>query len=178
MPEASSRGKSPPSFRPRFAHQKVGGATRTENTACGSPPLFIVRYGADLGMARGWQIRVPGTHQTRKGTFSRGVSPGESNVQSRGGTTEWPYSWERSRKRPQTPSLQHTNPCGMRSEARKSRRGSTRGNVFSADGGSGRGIRIVFGVSYAMRPRLGSFAGSSRTSTVRRHSVRRRDARG
>lgn len=167
----------PTPFRPRFAHSAAGGATGPENRPCGYESLFLVRYVEDLGMARGWQIPFPGTHRTGKLKLPRGVSTGESNVRSRGGTTEWLYSWEQHHRAPQIQLLLRTSPCGMRSEVRESKPESTRGNAFSAGGGSGRGTRTGFAVSYAMRPRPGSSGGSSRSSMERRHSLDRQGAR-
>ena len=170
-------GEMRTSCRPRFAHPRAAGAVRTPNCYDGPEPLFLVRYAADLRMARVWQPPSSGTHQAERVTLPHGFSVGEFDGPNRGGKTGWHRSWDQQLRKQGIQSLQPTSPCEMRSGGRESRRGSTRGNAFNAGAGSGHGILSGFAVSCAMRPRRGSSGGSSRSFTGRQDSLDRRGAK-
>jgi hypothetical protein len=70
-------GEMRTSCRPRFAHPRAAGAVRTPNCYDGPDPLFLVRYAADLRMARVWQPPSSGTHQAERVTLPHGFSVGE-----------------------------------------------------------------------------------------------------
>ena len=170
------RGEMRTSCGPRFAHPRAAGAVPTPNCYDRPEPVFLVRYAADLRMARLWQTLSSGTHQTERVALTHAFSRGEFDGPSRGGKTGWHRSWHQQLREQGIQSPQPTSPCVMRSGGRESRRGSTRGNAFTAGAGSGHGILSGFVVSSAMRPRPGSSGGSSRSFMERQDSLDRRGA--